>query len=155
MHFPLKQQGLPAKRTVAILITLILLLFPIFSSGCGAAEWKSSEGSNPGTMLTLTGADNGKSLALQVGGLFTISLEENPTTGFAWAIDSNSDDLVEQQASVYVPEAVQGVGGGGQRVLTFKAQRPGTGQLKLKLWREWEGDNSIAKRFTVTLRVRE
>lgn len=106
-------------------------------------------------MLTLTQADNGRSIALQVGGTFTVSLDENPTTGFQWAIDSNSGDLVKLQASEYVPAAGSGVGGGGQRILTFKGQRAGNGQLKLKLWREWQGDNSIAERFAVTLQIRE
>jgi inhibitor of cysteine peptidase len=104
-------------------------------------------------MLTLTQADNGRSLALQVGGTFTVSLDENPTTGFQWAIDSSGGDLVKLQASEYVPAASAGVGRGGRRILTFKAQRAGDGQLKLELRREWQ--NSIAERFTVTLQIRE
>jgi inhibitor of cysteine peptidase len=45
------------------------------------------------------------------------------------------------------------VGRGGQRVLTFKVQRTGIDQLRLKLWREWQGEPSIVERFTVTLQV--
>ncbi|MFM7881061.1 MAG: protease inhibitor I42 family protein [Microcystis panniformis] len=106
-------------------------------------------------MLTLTRTDNGKSITMQVNDLLLLSLDENPTTGFQWAIDGGGSDLVELQSSEYVPAIESRVGGGGQRVLTFKAQRAGIGQLKLKLWREWQGEPSVVERFTVTLQVRE
>ena len=153
MNFPGRRQILPNKYALLILITLILLLFPVFAVGSEAAEWKAEESSNRETMLTLTSTDSGKSLALQVGNTFTVSLEENPTTGFQWAVDSTGDGLVQLQASEYIPSPGSGVGQGGQKILTFKAQRTGTGQLKLKLWRKWEGDSSIAERFTLTLQV--
>ena len=122
------------KWAVAIVITLILVLSPVFSQGCGATKWNPKGGNGQDTMLTLTRTDNGKSITMQVNDLLLLSLDENPTTGFQWALDG---------------------GGGGQRVLTFKAQRAGIGQLKLKLWREWQGEPSIVERFTVTLQVRE
>lgn len=153
MDFPGSRQRLPNKCAAAILITLTLLLFPVFAPDCGAREWKSGQGKNQETMLTLTSTDSGKSLALRVGNTFTVSLEENPTTGFQWAVDSTGDGLVQLQASKYIPSPGSGVGRGGQKILTFKAQRTGTGQLKLKLWRKWEGDSSIAERFTLTLQV--
>jgi inhibitor of cysteine peptidase len=106
-------------------------------------------------MLNLTRADNGKFITMQVNDLLGVSLDENPTTGFQWALDSGGGDWVKLQASEYITAAGSGVGGGGQRVLTFKAQRAGTGRLQLKLWREWEGEPSIVERFTVTLQVRE
>jgi inhibitor of cysteine peptidase len=106
-------------------------------------------------MLTLTRADNGKSITMQVNDLLLLSLDENPTTGFQWAVDGGGSDLVELQSSEYLPARESKVGGGGQRVLTFKAQRAGIDQLRLKLWREWQGEPSVVERFTVTLQVRE
>ncbi|MFM7277801.1 MAG: protease inhibitor I42 family protein [Microcystis aeruginosa] len=106
-------------------------------------------------MLTLTRTDNGKSITIQVNDLLLVSLDENPTTGFQWAVDGVGSDLVKLQASEYVPAGESRVGGGGQRILTFKVQQAGIDQLRLKLWREWEGEPSIVERFTVTLQVRE
>ncbi len=106
-------------------------------------------------MLTLTRADNGKSIPLHITDLLVLSLDENPTTGFQWAVESSGGGLVQLQASEYTQATGPGVGRGGQRKLTFKAQRVGTGQLKLKLWREWQGDDSIAERFALTLQIRQ
>jgi inhibitor of cysteine peptidase len=143
------------KWAVAIVITLILVLSPVFSQGCGATKWNPKGGNGQDTMLTLTRTDNGKSITMQVNDLLLLSLDENPTTGFQWAIDGVGSDLVKLQASEYVPAGESRVGGGGQRILTFKVQQAGIDQLRLKLWREWEGEPSIVERFTVTLQVRE
>lgn len=104
-------------------------------------------------MSTLTSADNGKSIEVQVGDSVVVRLPENPATGFVWAIDKAGDDVLPLETSGYSPAAGAGVGGGGQRSLTFRAIRAGTLRLQLKLWREWEGDKSIAERFTATIRV--
>ncbi|NCR54880.1 MAG: protease inhibitor I42 family protein [Microcystis aeruginosa L211-07] len=143
------------KWAVAIVITLILVLSPVFFQGCGATEWNPKGGNGQDTMLTLTRTDNGKSITTQVNDLLLLSLDENPTTGFQWAVDGVGSDLVKLQASEYVPAIESSVGGGGQRILTFKVQQAGIDQLRLKLWREWQGEPSIVERFTVTLQVRE
>jgi len=156
MNRSLRRQMCSIKYAVVILITLILVIFPVFSSGCEATEWKPKKGeSSQDSMLTLTHADNGKSITMQVNDHLIVSLDENPTTGFQWVLDSGGGDWMKLQASEYIPAAKSGVGGGGQRLLTFKAQRPGSGRLQLKLWRQWEGESSIVERFTLTLQVRE
>jgi inhibitor of cysteine peptidase len=143
------------KYIVVILITLILVFFPVFSSGYEVTEWKPKGGSNKSIVLNLTHADNGKSVTMQVNDLLIVSLDENLTTGFQWVLDTNEGDLVTLQASEYIPSAGSGVGGGGQRLLTFKAQRVGTGRLQFKLWRQWEGEPSIIERFIFKIQVRE
>ena len=104
--------------------------------------------------ITLTGAKNGKSVKVQVGDLITVSLDENPTPGFRWAIDNSDEDVVTLLSSEYVAAPGSKVGGGGQRVVTFEARKAGISPIQLKLLRAWEGDSSIAERFDVTLRVR-
>ena len=61
--------------------------------------------------------------------------------------------LVALVATTYVPTAGAGVGGGGEQVWTFEARHPGTGQLRLKRWRAWEGDPSVQERFAVRIQV--
>lgn len=105
-------------------------------------------------MLTLTQADNGKSITLQVNQTVVIALNENPTTGFQWAIDSSPDPLLLLTASQYLSPSQPGlIGGGGQRILTLQAHKAGTEKLQIKLWRAWEGDSSIIDRFAVTVEV--
>jgi len=42
--------------------------------------------------ITLTRAEHGKSVEAQVGDRIIVSLDENPTTGFRWAIDKSDDE---------------------------------------------------------------
>jgi inhibitor of cysteine peptidase len=132
----------------------MLGLSPLLASGCSTSGSIDPATTREAIVSTLTRADNGKTIEVQVGDSVVVRLPENPTTGFAWAIDKGSDDVLPLEASEYSPAAGAGVGGGGQRSLTFKATRAGTVGLQLKLWREWEGDKSVAERFTATIRVK-
>jgi inhibitor of cysteine peptidase len=106
------------------------------------------------SVVTLSRGDNGKTIEAQTGDSIVVRLDENPTTGFVWAIDKGNDEILPLQNSDYAMAPGVGVGGGGQRTFTFKAQKAGTVSLQLKLWREWEGDQSITERFAVTIQVR-
>lgn len=84
-----------------------------------------------------------------------LRLAENPTTGYQWALDAGSDDVLALQASDYVGPTGPAVGGGGERLFTLKAKQAGTATVRLKLWRAWGGDKSITERFAATVRVRQ
>jgi inhibitor of cysteine peptidase len=101
----------------------------------------------------LTKADSGTTVDLRVGETLLVRLEESPTTGFGWMAEGGDDKLV-LQASDYSPASV-GVGGGGLRSLTFIAAKVGMARLKLRLWREWEGDSSVVEVFTAGARINE
>ena len=104
--------------------------------------------------MTLTDADNGTSVTIQPGEHVAIHLTENPTTGFQWALQQGNEKIVELLDSAYVRAAGSGLGSAGQRVLTCKARHSGTVLLRLKLWRAWERDTSVMKRFEVTIHVK-
>ncbi len=104
--------------------------------------------------ITLTEADQGKTVTLHPGQSLVVQLAENPTTGFRWSLDQGNEEIVALRDSNYVMAAGAGIGGGGQRTFTFEASKPGSVQLQLKLWREWEGEPSVIQRFSVTLEVR-
>jgi inhibitor of cysteine peptidase len=104
--------------------------------------------------ITLTRADNGNVVALRVGDRLVLRLEENPTTGYRWAMEDHDEDVVSLQHQEYAPLPHAAVGGGGQRSWTFVVRKAGADTLRLKLWRAWEGESSITRRFTVTLHVR-
>jgi len=104
--------------------------------------------------ITLGRADNGKVVALRVGDRLVLRLEETPATGYRWAMEAHDEEVVALQHQEYAPFSHAAVGGGGQRSWTFVAHRAGTDTLQLKLWRVWEGESSVTRRFTVTLHVR-
>jgi inhibitor of cysteine peptidase len=105
------------------------------------------------SVVSLTSSDSGKTIQIHSGDTFAVQLPENPTTGYRWAIQSLDDGVLELQSSEYALAASSGMGGGGQRVLSFRAKAVGTANLQLKEWREWEGDASITRRFTLTVQV--
>jgi inhibitor of cysteine peptidase len=103
--------------------------------------------------MTLTQADNGTAVTIRPGEQVAISLAENPTTGFQWALEQGDDAILKLLDSAYVRAAGPDLGSGGRRVLTFEAKNSGTVRLSLKLWRAWEGDSSIRQRFEITIQV--
>jgi inhibitor of cysteine peptidase len=72
----------------------------------------------------------------RVGELFTIRLQANPSTGFAWQaiFDPTAVALVDR---AFEPRS-QAIGAGGEEVLTFKPLRAGRATITLDLRRPWE-----------------
>lgn len=103
--------------------------------------------------LVLTDSDNGKTVSVQVGNLVTVRISENPTTGYRWAIDQQDNHLLELQTSDYKATTEGLMGGGGERSFTFRAAQQGNTEIRLKLWREWVGNNSIVNRYAATLQI--
>jgi inhibitor of cysteine peptidase len=105
--------------------------------------------------LSLNQSDSGKTIQVPLDETVIITLPENPTTGYLWAVDTADPQVLELQHSPYKPyEMAEGVpGGGGERIFEFHAKTSGTANLQLKKWREWEGDSSVINRFQVTVSV--
>ncbi len=102
------------------------------------------------TVLTLE--DNGKSIEAAMGASLSVRLEESPTTGYMWANKTLGDVLLLEDSD-YSPASPSQVGGRGMRTLRFRVGKPGTARLTLKLMREWEGEPSAVKVFSVEIRA--
>jgi inhibitor of cysteine peptidase len=100
--------------------------------------------------MTLTRADHGRIVETPVGSVLTIRLPESPGTGYRWTVETALGlDPIDDRF-----ESVGGIGVSGTRELQFRAARVGLFDLRLKYWREWEGDRSVDQRFAVKIRVR-
>lgn len=133
---------------------LLLLFVTLLLVACAATK-----SSTPEKAVVLTKQDKDKMLNVAVGESFVITLDENPTTGYVWAVEEQPESLV-LQSSDYVsdvhpnqPGAPMIVGAGGKRTFTFVAHKSGTTTLKLKHWRPWEGDASIVDTFSVPVKI--
>ena len=106
-------------------------------------------------MLSLVETDNDRTVDVRVGDVVRITLPENASTGYRWAIDRYDEDIVEALGSEprYPAGTAGTVGSGGEIAFTFKAKKAGTGEIALKHWRHWEGDRSVTGRFRVRLNV--
>ncbi len=69
-----------------------------------------------------------------------ISLAENPTTGYQWAVELSAEGILDQDGDEYMPDpAPEGMtGSGGTHTWRFAALAPGQVTLRFSLQRSWE-----------------
>jgi inhibitor of cysteine peptidase len=102
---------------------------------------------------TLTQSDNGSTIHVRPRDRIVIRLPENPTTGYRWAPEAGDDRVVSLISSEFAPPTGSGAGAGGAVSLAFEARAPGEGSIRLKRWREWEGDFSVRERYAIDVVV--
>ena len=103
-------------------------------------------------MQSLGETDNDRTVDVHVGEIVKVTLPENATTGYRWAIDSYDEKHIEALATEPHYTA-KGIGSGGEVAFTFQGKKVGSGDIALKYWRHWEGDSSIINRFRLRLKV--
>ena len=101
-------------------------------------------------VMTQGDADDGRTVELRVGDTLALQLYENASTGYRWSFEDLDEKIVSAREDGYVRRR-EAVGGGGTMQWTLEAKAAGTAQIKLRLWRRWEGDASIQKRYALTL----
>jgi inhibitor of cysteine peptidase len=134
---------------VAALLGAILLLHAsgAVAAGTGKAQVKAH------VMQSLTEADNERTVDLRVGEGVRLTLPENATTGYRWAIDRLDRDVVEEAGSEAHPSG-GAIGSAGNVTFDFTAKKAGSSEIALKYWRHFEGDASIVKRFSFRLNAK-
>ena len=95
-------------------------------------------------MILLTAKDAGTTLRLMVPAIISITLDENPTTGYHWR-QRRSEGAISITSSTFTPAAGASIGEGGQRHFTVHASAPGSAMLELYYARSWETDSSSAE----------
>jgi inhibitor of cysteine peptidase len=91
--------------------------------------------------ITLARNDSGGAFEVSPGDVVAIRLEENPTTGYRWAIDEVDERVLEPTDTDYSMSSGAGIGGGGVRTFAFTARSPGNTRLRLRLRQEWDPEN--------------
>lgn len=95
---------------------------------------------------------NGKTLNLQAGDTFVLSLDSNPTTGYTWNLDDSWNEkmltLVDQGYQSSTTSNI--VGQGGRHYWKFKALKAGSADLKVYYARPWESVQPL-KTFQVKI----
>jgi inhibitor of cysteine peptidase len=82
--------------------------------------------------------DSGTRQAVRAGDELVVALPENPTTGYRWYPDVDTDALAQEEDHNEGP--VERRGAPGTRYLAFRALRPGPTRLRLIKKRPWEAD---------------
>lgn len=103
--------------------------------------------------LQLTAENNGQDFQIPVGGIISVQLEGNRTTGFSWNNATKSKNLelvgeIQYAAKESLP------GSGGVATATFRASKVGKATLVLEYKRVFE-KKPAAKTFQITVEVQE
>lgn len=101
--------------------------------------------------MILSEQDSGQTIDMKVGEVVTVRLKENPTTGYRWTVESaRGFEHIRDHFEV----GGRAIGAAGLRVIQFRMTRIGSYELRMKNWREWEGESSVLARFIVMIVVR-
>ena len=131
------------RKSLSIGGVVILSAFLVLAAGCGS----SGE-------VKVDADDDGKSVDLKVGQVLVLSLESNPTTGYAWEpVDFEGGVLQQEGDWEFKPES-DAVGAGGVQTFRLKATEAGSMELKLLHHRPWEKDEEPLDTFSVQVTVK-
>ena len=109
--------------------------------------------------LQLDEAADGTTQQLQVGDVIAITLESNPSTGFAWSATSSNTEIVAQLGESQYQDAQSSsgetlLGAAGTETLYFEAKGAGTTILTLDYKRGWENNLAPERTITITMEVK-
>lgn len=103
--------------------------------------------------IILSKSDQGKTVVVSFNSDFSVNLESNPSTGFAWEILDIDSSIIRFNGKTF--QAQDSLpGSGGVEHFVFKPVKKGKSLLKLGYLRSWEGRNSITDSFSVFIKVR-
>lgn len=145
------------------LLTVLALAVALSPLGCSAAEDDATSTSgDEGTAedelrsLTLTEADDGKTVSVAKGQNLVLRLQSNPSTGFRWKVVS-TDRTFGYPATTRFLKNGDAAGAAGVERMTWKTNGPldmtGSHEVKLEYKRTFEEDASPAKTFSFTVNV--
>ena len=140
---------------LAAMVTVLL------AAGACSPALEASAAKDANTEVTIDEFMNNQHIARQIeipeGGVLTVSLGSNPTTGFSWAEAAEiADPTVLQQAesNFQAPDNKGVVGASGTQVWTFEALQKGTTVVTMEYGRPWEGGEKDVWTFELTVTVK-
>ncbi|WP_292365477.1 MULTISPECIES: protease inhibitor I42 family protein [unclassified Methanoculleus] len=91
--------------------------------------------------------NNNETVTLPAGSEITISLDENPTTGYEWNVTSSAG--LEYVNDTYIAPETGLVGAGGVHVWEYLAAEEGTGEFSAIYKRPWENETGDETTFSM------
>jgi predicted secreted protein len=137
------------KRKLVLIFFLLAALFQAaLCSGMG-----TTKDMNGHKIITVTKNDNGKEMNVKSGDEFKIELEESGSAGYGWDVDNlhrEHLELVSKETRVIYEGKV---GSPAMAVWFFKAKKKGSTEIKMDLYRMWEGKEKAAEHFSIKLTI--
>lgn len=95
-------------------------------------------------MVVVDEQQTGGNVVVPPGEVLAIRLRESSGSGFRWSVEDADGLMVEEQV-----DRGNAPGAAGIREFRFRAQGPGSHHLRLRQWRDWEGEASVIARFAL------
>ncbi len=138
------------KNTIKI-FGLILLLAMLISA-CAPADKPAKDPVIP-MQYSVTEADQGKNFTLKMGDSLTIVLESNPSTGYAWSVNSVDNPILSLNSEPVIKSGSSQLGAPGKTTMTFTTVHTGSQALTLLYQRPFEKDTQPLKTFSINVIV--
>jgi inhibitor of cysteine peptidase len=136
-------------------LAAVVVLAAVSLAACGGAAGNAPASPSP-TPAVYTAVDSGATVAVTVGERFTVSLKENPTTGYAWDMKAGPGlTLVGDAFAGPSPSPSPLMGAGGMHSWVFEAAKAGTLTLTGLYVRPWEPQGKSAADFSLTIESSE
>ncbi|TJZ99962.1 hypothetical protein FA950_29210 [Bacillus thuringiensis] len=135
-------------------ITVALLVSGVSIPHSVKAEISPLEKKELKRPIIITKENYGEHIYIPMGQFFTISLSENPSTGYHW-IRTNENHQLPLLAEYFSPNKSTDVSveNLGFHTFQFKASTPGIFKLEFKKWRDLEEDSATSDKFHVCLHI--
>lgn len=145
--------GLVAVYAIALRRERSLGVMAVLVVGLLAATWLVAESIGGTPPVTLGEGDNGQTVTVASGGVITIQLPGNPTTGYGWeASIGNGAVLTALGAPVFKPSS-SALGAGGTFTFQYKAKAAGRSDLTIVYRRSWETGTPPLETYQITVVV--
>jgi predicted secreted protein len=130
-----------------ILVVIAIIALPLACFASGANSQASA--------IVVTKSDDGKEVTVAKGAIIEVRLEQSGGTGYLWQIVDPDQTHLKVLGSADSP-LKQGriVGGPMLKTWRIKAVQSGQTELKIFLYRSWEGIESAVDRLQVKILIR-
>jgi inhibitor of cysteine peptidase len=114
--------------------------------------WRDHQRDRSAITLTLTNQDDGGRVRVRVGDTIEIRLPETADGGYRWSVDEVDSSLFDVgELSAEYPQGP--LGSSGQAVVRVTARTTGSGVVRLKYGRPWEGADGVLRHFAVEVDI--
>ncbi len=103
--------------------------------------------------ITVTQAQSGQTMALQVGDIVQIELPTRGGTGYSWQVNTPGAPYLKLMSQTTRAVGETRPGSPVMQVWRFQAEAAGETEISLAYYRPWEGVGKAADHFRINIRI--
>ncbi|KUK61653.1 MAG: putative pprotein [Methanoculleus marisnigri] len=142
------------KKSIYGVLIAGLLALCLLGAGCTsqpAEQQNVTATPTPAEEYVFNETNNNETVTLPVGSEITISLDENPTTGYSWNVTSSAG--LSYVNDTYIAPETGLMGAGGVHVWEYLAAETGTGEFSAIYTRSWENVTGNETTFSMAFTI--